>query len=55
MGRNAGTKIFWTHMSFGVGDNEWTHYCQQHAIFKQVTGSSYLRTHINDIHGNVEQ
>ncbi len=56
MGRNSGSKIFWTDMHDGA-TNSTTYYCQQHAMWAQEAGHAKLKDHIDgdtNQHGNVD-
>ncbi len=61
MGRNAASRVHWTHATDDLPKNIFTHYCQQHAAWKRdsdVTLSlafGELKTHLETTHGNVEQ
>ncbi len=62
MGRNAASSIFWTHTYDSTTPlHVFTWYCQQHAKWDQIanatlaTAFATLKTHIETLHGNVEQ
>ncbi len=60
MGRNAASSVFWTHAHDGT-NHAFTWYCQQHAKWDQITNATLatayatLKTHLESVHGNVEQ
>ncbi len=53
MGRNAGSKIFWTVASDGTYLYTW--YCQQHSMWDQTGTFTKLQEHLETHHGCVEQ
>ncbi len=63
MGRNAGSKVFWTHLVRQSDANHYaTWYCQQHAKWDSLSGGNRVTVfeplvtqHLNDQHGNAEQ
>ncbi len=60
MGRNAGSKIFWSH-AYDGSEHISSNYCQQHATFKILNHATFngamltLKSHISTDHGNAEQ
>ncbi len=60
MGRNAASSVHWTCIHDGTNFS-FVWYCQQHAKWDSITSSSYgtafasLKTHLESVHGNVEQ
>ncbi len=62
MGRNSGTKVFWTHMAKTSPNHTITYVCQQHREWSQdqsatlANAMTFLKPHIDaEQHGNAEQ
>ncbi len=51
MGRNAGTKVFFTYLYDGVDTYTSTWYCQQHGEWESGTNQGFLASHIVTDHG----
>ncbi len=56
MGRNAGSKMFWSHFDDGGSNFVITWYCQQHARFEiETINTDKFISHLETEHGLVEQ